>query len=88
MKNSFKDIKNVGYVLVKVFKAKGLASADIGGKSDPYTVLELDNLRRQTHIEYKTIAPVWNRVLVMKVTDIHSVLHVTVFDDDRNHRYV
>ena len=63
-------------------------AADIGGKSDPYTVLELDNLRRQTHIEYKTIAPVWNRVLVMKVTDIHSVLHVTVFDDDRNHRYV
>ena len=73
---------------VKIFSAKGLMAADIGGKSDPYTVLELDNLRRQTHIEYKTIAPVWNRVLVMKVTDIHSVLHVTVFDDDRNHRYV
>ena len=82
------NIDDIGYLEVKIFSAKGLMAADIGGKSDPYTVLELDNLRRQTHIEYKTIAPVWNRVLVMKVTDIHSVLHVTVFDDDRNHRYV
>ena len=90
LRSSFKisNIDDIGYLEVKIFSAKGLMAADIGGKSDPYTVLELDNLRRQTHIEYKTIAPVWNRVLVMKVTDIHSVLHVTVFDDDRNHRYV
>ena len=61
-------------------------AADIGGKSDPYMVPELENLRRQTHIEYKTVTPVWNRVLVMNIKDIHSVLHLTVYDDDRNHR--
>ena len=80
------DIDEIGYLEVKIFSAKGLMAADIGGKSDPYMVLELENLRRQTHIEYKTVSPVWNRVLVMNIKDIHSVLHVTVYDDDRNHR--
>ena len=80
------NIDDIGYLEVKVYSAKGLMAADLGGKSDPYAVLELDNLRRQTHIEFKTVTPIWNRVLVMKVTDIHSVLHVTVYDDDRNHR--
>ena len=83
---SISNIDEIGYLEVKIFSAKGLMAADLGGKSDPYTVLELDNLRRQTHIEYKTVTPVWNRVLVMNIKDIHSVLHVTVYDDDRNHR--
>ena len=79
-------VNEIGYLEVKIFSAKGLMAADLGGKSDPYTVLELDNSRRQTHIEYKTISPVWNRALTLNVKDIHSVLHVTVYDDDRNHR--
>ena len=33
-----KAMKDVGYLMVKVFKADGLASADIGGKSDPFAV--------------------------------------------------
>ena len=81
------NIDDIGYLEIKIFSAKGLMAADLGGKSDPYAILELDNLRRQTHIEYKTVAPVWNRVLIMNIKDIHSVLHVTVYDDDRNHRY-
>ena len=82
------NLDDVGYLEVKIFSAKGLMAADLGGKSDPFTVLELDNLRRQTHIEYKTVAPIWNRVLIVAVKDIHSVLHVSVYDDDRNHRCV
>ena len=31
-------MKDVGYLMVKVFRADGLASADIGGKSDPFAV--------------------------------------------------
>ena len=34
-------MKDVGHLLVKVFKAKGLASADIGGKSDPFAIGKL-----------------------------------------------
>ena len=83
---NYNDIDDIGYLEIKIFSAKGLMAADLGGKSDPYTVFELDNLRRQTHIEFKTVTPVWNRVLVMNVKDIHSVLHINVYDDDRNHR--
>ena len=59
---SFKEIKNVGHLMVKVFKAKGLTSADLGGKSDPFAVVELNNHRVSTHTEYKTLAPTWQKV--------------------------
>ena len=61
-KNSFKKIKDVGHLLVKVFKATGLASADIGGKSDPFCVVELNNDRFSTHTEYKTLTPSWDKI--------------------------
>ena len=47
---------------MKVFKAKGLTSADLGGKSDPFAVVELNNDRVSTHTEYKTLAPTWQKV--------------------------
>lgn len=72
---------------MKIYCAKGLYAADLGGKSDPFVVLELDNTRLQTHTEYKTITPTWNRVLQMPINDIHSVLHISVYDEDRNHKY-
>ena len=34
-------MKDVGHLVVKVIKAQGLSSADIGGKSDPFAVLEV-----------------------------------------------
>ena len=64
---------------------QGLMAADLGGKSDPYVVLELDNERLQTHTEYKTVNPTWNRFFSMTVKDINSTLHLTVYDEDRNH---
>ncbi len=47
---------------MKVLKAEGLCVADFGGKSDPFAVLELCNDRVQTHTEYKTLAPTWQKV--------------------------
>ncbi len=44
---SLKKIKDVGYLMVKVLKAQGLYSADLGGKSDPFAVLEVCNSRVQ-----------------------------------------
>jgi len=44
-----------------------LKSADIGGKSDPYCVLELVNQRLQTHTQYKTLSPDWGKVFVLSV---------------------
>ena len=56
------NVKDVGHLRVKVFRAQGLASADIGGKSDPFCVLELVNDRLQTQTEYKTLSPSWNKI--------------------------
>lgn len=65
--------------------ASGLYAADLGGKSDPFVVLELDNQRVQTHTEYKTVSPTWNRIFTLPVRDINSTLFLTVYDEDRNH---
>ncbi|KAF2356312.1 C2 domain [Trinorchestia longiramus] len=83
---SLQNLKDVGHLTIKIFRAQGLASADIGGKSDPFCVVELNNDRVQTHTEYKTLTPTWNKIFVMNVKDIHSVLEVTVFDEDRDHK--
>ena len=72
---------------VKIYCAKGLYAADLNGKSDPFVVLELDNTRLQTHTEFKTITPTWNRIFRLPVIDIHSILHISVYDEDRNHKY-
>ena len=45
-----------------MLKAQGLSSADIGGKSDPFCVIELNNDRVSTHTEYKTLAPSWQKI--------------------------
>ncbi|CAH0552191.1 unnamed protein product [Brassicogethes aeneus] len=83
---TFHNLKDVGHLTVKVFKATGLAAADLGGKSDPFVVLELGNARLQTQTEYKTLSPQWNKIFTFNVKDINNVLEVTVFDEDRDHK--
>ncbi|XP_017839144.1 multiple C2 and transmembrane domain-containing protein isoform X2 [Drosophila busckii] len=83
---SFQNLRDVGHLTVKVFGATGLAAADIGGKSDPFCVLELGNARLQTQTEYKTLTPNWNKIFTFNIKDITQVLEVTVFDEDRDHR--
>uniref|UniRef100_UPI0037E73D72 multiple C2 and transmembrane domain-containing protein 1 isoform X4 n=1 Tax=Semicossyphus pulcher TaxID=241346 RepID=UPI0037E73D72 len=81
---SFSNLKDVGLVQVKVMRAEGLMAADVTGKSDPFCVLELNNDRLQTHTVYKNLNPEWNKAFTFNLKDIHSVLEVTVFDEDRD----
>ncbi|XP_062404869.1 multiple C2 and transmembrane domain-containing protein 2 isoform X2 [Sardina pilchardus] len=81
-RNSLKNIRDVGFLQVKVIKATDLLAADLNGKSDPFCVLELGNDRLQTHTIYKTLYPEWNEVFTFPVKDIHDILEVTVFDED------
>ncbi|XP_026491904.1 multiple C2 and transmembrane domain-containing protein isoform X4 [Vanessa tameamea] len=76
----------VGWLCVKVYGAKGLAAADLGGKSDPFCVLELGNARLQTHTEYKTLTPNWMKIFTFTVKDISSILELTVYDEDHDHK--
>ncbi|CAD6215704.1 GSCOCG00000515001-RA-CDS [Cotesia congregata] len=84
--NSLQRPRDVGHLTVKVYRAQGLAAADLGGKSDPFCVLELVNSRLQTQTEYKTLAPNWQKIFTFNVKDINSVLEVTVYDEDRDHK--
>uniref|UniRef100_A0A673A244 Multiple C2 and transmembrane domain-containing protein 2-like n=2 Tax=Sphaeramia orbicularis TaxID=375764 RepID=A0A673A244_9TELE len=82
LKRSMKNLRDVGFLQVKVIKAADLIAADLNGKSDPFCVLELENDRLQTHTVYKTLHPEWNKVFTFPVKDIHDVLTVTIFDED------
>ncbi|KAM3611178.1 uncharacterized protein V6R79_014541 [Siganus canaliculatus] len=84
MWRSLHNLKDVGVVQVKVIRAEGLMAADVTGKSDPFCVVELSNDRLQTHTVYKNLNPEWNKVFTFNVKDIHSVLEVTVYDEDRD----
>lgn len=83
---TLQNVKDVGHLTVKVFRGSGLAAADLGGKSDPFCVLELGNARLQTQTEYKTLAPSWQKIFTFNVKDINNVLEVTVYDEDRDHK--
>uniref|UniRef100_A0A8B9LCP6 C2 domain-containing protein n=1 Tax=Astyanax mexicanus TaxID=7994 RepID=A0A8B9LCP6_ASTMX len=82
LRNSFKNVRDVGFLQVKVIKASDLMAADLNGKSDPFCVLELGNDRLQTHTVYKTLNPEWDKVFTFPIKDIHDILEVTVFDED------
>ncbi|XP_032218132.1 multiple C2 and transmembrane domain-containing protein 1 isoform X2 [Nematostella vectensis] len=83
LKNTGKKIKEVGWLQVKLHRAVGLASADLGGASDPFAVIEVNNQRLVTNTIYKTLNPNWNKIYEMPVWDIHDVLDITVFDEDK-----
>ncbi|XP_078468681.1 multiple C2 and transmembrane domain-containing protein 1 isoform X2 [Lampetra fluviatilis] len=82
LRQSLSNVKDVGFLQVKVIRAEGLMAADVTGKSDPFCVVELGNDRLLTHTVYKTLNPEWNKVFTFNLKDIHSVLEVTVYDED------
>jgi Ca2+-dependent lipid-binding protein len=67
-----------------VYQARDLSAKDINGKSDPFCVIELDSTRLRTQTIFKTLDPVWNKSFIIPVQDIHSVLELTIFDEDSN----
>jgi len=40
----------------------------------------------QTQTEYRTLSPVWNKIFTFAVKDITSILEITVYDEDKNHK--
>lgn len=65
LKNTPKKIKQIGWLQVKLHRAVGLASADLGGASDPFAVIEVNNQRLVTNTIYKTLNPAWNKIYEM-----------------------
>lgn len=74
----------VGKLIVRVYKAEGLAAADINGKSDPFIKMNLVNQHHRTSTQYKTLNPEWNEMFHFDVKDINNQLDLWVFDEDRH----
>lgn len=83
-RNSLANRYDVGFLRVKVIAAADLEAKDLNGKSDPYCVLDLLNMRVQTQTIEKTLSPRWNKTFIFPVTDIHAVLSIRVMDQDKN----
>ncbi|XP_068033123.1 multiple C2 and transmembrane domain-containing protein 1 isoform X3 [Anomalospiza imberbis] len=80
----FHNLSDVGFLQVKVIRAEALMAADVTGKSDPFCVVELNNDRLLTHTVYRNLNPEWNKIFTFNIKDIHSVLEVSVYDEDRD----
>jgi Ca2+-dependent lipid-binding protein len=65
LKKTPKKIKEIGWLQVKLHRAVGLASADLGGASDPFAVIDVNNQRLVTNTIYKTLNPAWNKIYEM-----------------------
>ncbi|KAA6363421.1 MAG: hypothetical protein EZS28_041052 [Streblomastix strix] len=50
-----------GYVYIYLEELSDLIPFDVGGKSDPYVVLNLGQQEFRTEVEHKTLHPVYNR---------------------------
>ncbi|VDK89233.1 unnamed protein product [Litomosoides sigmodontis] len=82
LRRTHEAFHDIGFLTVKVFRARNLASIDTMNKSNPFVVVELINALLQTHTEYKTVNPEWNKIFTFAVKDIHSVLEITIYDED------
>ncbi|CAH4028824.1 unnamed protein product [Pieris brassicae] len=71
------DTSDVGWLNVIVYGAKGLNG------NDCYCILSLNNERVFTATDNKTNAPSWMKVFHFQVTDITSILEVTVYDEKK-----
>ena len=43
LKRTFDSVDDIGHVSITIVRAENLAAADLGGKSDPFAVVELGN---------------------------------------------
>ncbi|EDV21046.1 uncharacterized protein TRIADDRAFT_60419 [Trichoplax adhaerens] len=83
LSKTFKDKADIGYLIMKVIRAKELPAADFGGNSDPFVIAEVRNRRIQTPTVYKTINPEWGKVYQFGIKDIHDIVKISVYDEDK-----
>lgn len=80
----FKPEVFFGMLTVTVLEAVDVVAVDyIGGKSDPYCILEVDGAKRHTRARKRTLNPVWNETFVFGVQNVDAKLQITVMDQNR-----
>ncbi|WWC72638.1 uncharacterized protein I206_106602 [Kwoniella pini CBS 10737] len=79
------SINNMGILRVDVLSAKGLHGADRSGKSDPYVVFHLNDMKVfKSDTKKKTLSPVWNESFeVMIPSRVAAKFRFEINDWDR-----
>ncbi|TIB85174.1 hypothetical protein E3Q10_04275 [Wallemia mellicola] len=79
------SVNNQGNLRVEVHNAKGLASADRNGKSDPYAVFLLEGEKvYKTETKKKTLNPEWDEYFEVEVPNrVDGNFMIEVYDWDR-----
>jgi Ca2+-binding EF-hand superfamily protein len=81
VKNAYNIMK--GSVLtVSVVKAQNLLPMDIGGKSDPYVILNCESQQIETRYISNDLNPVWEETFTFQIEKGTDDLSVTVMDHD------
>ena len=65
-----------------VVAGRGLEAKDSGGTSDPYAIVEVGKEKRKTKVIKKDLNPEWDEKFELVVTDVNSMLKVTIWDKD------
>merc|ERR1719431_205597 len=73
-----------GTAVISVVKARGLAKADMIGKSDPYAVLVYGKQQQKTPVVNNTLEPQWDFTAEFMIPDDgDETIYLEVFDKDR-----
>ena len=73
-----------GTAVVSVVKARGLAKADLIGKSDPYAVLAYGKQQKKTPVIKNTLEPQWDFTAEFKIPDEgDETIHLEVYDSNK-----
>jgi len=73
----------ISTLLVEVIEAENLDAKDMGDTSDGFVVLKFENQEVKTEVIWKELNPKWNDRFTFVVKNISSVLHVSVYDENR-----
>ncbi|KAJ7537841.1 hypothetical protein O6H91_11G023800 [Diphasiastrum complanatum] len=67
---------------VQVMEARGLASRDSNGFSDPYVQLQPGKTKTKTKVVQKSLNSSWYEEFLFKLEDLKSELLISVWDED------
>jgi len=73
---------SIGLLRLHILRGKNLRARDLGLTSDPYVEVSVGISKLRTQIERKTLNPIWDRMMEIKVEDVFDHVDLTVWDHD------
>ncbi|GAU44510.1 hypothetical protein TSUD_122800 [Trifolium subterraneum] len=73
----------LGLIKIHVQRGVNLAIRDlVSTSSDPYVVINMGKQKLKTKVVKKNLNPEWNDDLTLSISDLHTPIHLHVYDKD------